>query len=508
MTSRVLIKRLPSGVDGLDEVLGGGVPEFSFNLIAGGPGCGKTTLAHQIMFANATRERPALYITVLGEPPVKMLRYQQQYDFFDARQIGDSVRFLHLGVELLEGGVERVLDRIIAEVEATSPGLVFVDSFRALSRRGADTGSMDLHNFVQRLSLHLTTWEATTFLIGEYVEHERDSDPVFTVADGVVWLRQSAERSSIVRRVQIVKARGQRQIPGLHTFRISSAGLCVYPRLLDVAPRQISEPRARLATGIAGLDEMLGGGIPEGYSTVVVGPPGSGKSLLSTQFILEGITRGEPGVIAVFEKRPEEYLQTLPDGKRLADLIAAGSLRMMYLRPLDLSVEETTEALTALVREIGAKRVAIDSLSGFELALAPTYREDFRESFYRMLSALSGLGVTVVLTGELVDSLVEQRLSPSGISFLTDAIILQRYVEVEGLPARALSVVKMRGCWHSSDVRIYEIDAGGIKVGAALERHGQALAEMPHQAAVAQPGPGTLKKKKPARPRAKAGKRP
>jgi circadian clock protein KaiC len=479
VTRRVDIVRLPSGVEGLDEVLGGGVPELSFNLIAGGPGCGKTTLAHQIMFANATTERPALYVTILGEPPIKMLRYQQQYTFFDEARIGGAVRFLHLGAEVIEGGLDRVLQKIVAEVEATSPALVFVDSFRAVTRDGGtDTGS-DLQQFVQRLSMYLTTWEATTFLVGEYLEHEVQNNAVFTVADGIVWLRQTLERASMVRRAQVLKMRGQRQIPGLHTFRISDAGLRVYPRMLDAPPQSAVGTRERRATGVAGLDEMLGGGVPTGYSTMVVGPSGSGKSLLATQFILEGIRNGEPGVIAVFEKRPEEYLQTLPDGKKLADLIEEGSLRMMYLRPLDLSVEETMEELRELVHEIGAKRIAIDSLSGFELALAPVYREDFRESVYRMLGALTALGVTVIMTAELVESFDELRLSPHGISFLTDAIVLQRYVEVRGGIARAMAVIKMRGCAHSDELRVYEIDDNGITMGAPLAQYGQVLRGVP-----------------------------
>src|ERR1700682_6083923 len=129
MTSKAIINRLATGVPGLDEILGGGLPEFSFNLIAGQPGCGKTTLAHQMMFALATPERPALYFTVLGEPPLKMLRYQQQFDFFDNEAINHSIRFVNLSEETLAGGLDVVLQRIGAEVKAHPPALVFVDSF-------------------------------------------------------------------------------------------------------------------------------------------------------------------------------------------------------------------------------------------------------------------------------------------------------------------------------------------------------------------------------------------
>ncbi|MEO7079915.1 MAG: RAD55 family ATPase, partial [Flavobacteriales bacterium] len=133
--TKVIIKKLPTGVRGMDEVLGGGLPEFSFNIIAGSPGCGKTTLAHQIAFANATVERPALYFTVLGEPALKMLRYQQQFEFYDDAKMGSAIRFVNLSQEVLEGDWKNVLDTIVKEVEATNPAIVVVDSFRSMARK-------------------------------------------------------------------------------------------------------------------------------------------------------------------------------------------------------------------------------------------------------------------------------------------------------------------------------------------------------------------------------------
>src|SRR5688572_8425762 len=201
---RVSISLLPTKVPGLDEILGGGLPEFSFNIIAGGPGCGKTTLAHQIMFANATPERPALYFTVLGEPAVKMLRYQQQYTFFDPSMLAGAVRFINLSQLVLEGDLGAVVDEIVATVEASNAGLVVIDSFRAIARRAKEsTQEMELQGFVQRLALHLTTWQATTFLIGEYADDERRDNPMFTVADGLLWLYQSVERNSVVRKMHV-----------------------------------------------------------------------------------------------------------------------------------------------------------------------------------------------------------------------------------------------------------------------------------------------------------------
>jgi circadian clock protein KaiC len=468
VSRRVQIRKLPTGVIGLDEVLGGGLPEYSFNLIAGGPGCGKTTLAHQIMFANATNERPALFITILGEPPLKMLRYQQQYEFFDVEKIPAAVRFLHLGDEVLEGGLDRVLERIAAEVDASNPGMVFIDSFRsALGRSTLDAGQLDLQQFVQRLGLHLTSCQATTFLIGEYLEHDYDSNPVFTVADGIVWLHQTTRRNSVVRQLQVVKMRGQGPSPGLHTVRISEAGLRVYPRMPNPVAI-VPADRTRRPTGVAGLDEMMGGGIPSGFALLVVGPSGSGKTFLSTQFIHEGVRRGEPGVVVVFEKRPQDYLGSAPERRRLDALAEGGKLRILSLRPLDLSVDETMEDIREAVLTTGAKRVVIDSLSGLELALAPAFREDFRESLYRMVGALTALGTTVLMTAELVDSYDQLQLSPHDVAFLADAIVLQRYAELDGRLQRFMAVVKMRGHAHSQDLRSYEITSDGLVVGKAL----------------------------------------
>jgi len=473
MIDRVAIRRLPSGVPGFDEVLGGGIPEFSFNLIAGGPGCGKTTLGHQIMFANATPERKAVYFSIIGEPPIKMLRYQQQYHFFDAGKIGDgSVRFIHLGQAAMEGGFSKVLEAVVKELETTNPALVFVDSFRAMLRGALalPAGEAELTDFMQRLALALTSHEATTFLLGEYGEGERDS-AVFTVADGLFWLYQAVERNSVVRKLQVMKIRGQGQIPGLHTARITDAGYAVFPRILK--PEEVvseSPLKHRLRTGVAGLDKLMNGGIPQGYSVLVAGPSGSGKTVLSNQFIVEGIDRGENGIVAVFEKRPNEYLQTSPRGEAFRKLVRQGKLEVLYLRPLDLSIDETLLELRDAVKRIGAKRAVIDSLSGLELALAPTFRDDFRESLYRMMGALTGLGVTVMATVELADSYVDLRFSPQGIAFLTDAIIIQRYIEIDGGLRRALAVVKLRASQHSKDLREYDITSdGGIVVGKTLK---------------------------------------
>jgi len=471
MQDKVIIEQLPTGVPGLDEILGGGLPEYSFNIIAGAPGSGKTTLAHQIMFANATPERPAIYFTVLGEPAIKMLRYQQQYAFFDQTKLNTSIRFINLSQVVLEKDLDTVLAEIVREVEAAKPALVLVDSFRTVMRKAQGAVSdIELQGFIQRLALHLASWQATTFLIGEYVEGEIRDNPVFTVADGLLWLSQQIERNSVVRKLQVVKLRGQGSVPGLHTVRISEEGLQTFPRTFGLTGTG-EKPKGlrRLSTGIAKFDELLHGGIPEGDSMLMAGPSGAGKSIIATQFIAEGIKQGEPGIVAIFEERPNQYVRRAKSfGFDFDTPQKNGQLEIIYLRPLDLSVDETVHEIVAKVKKIGAKRLVIDSLAGFEMALAPDFRTDFRESLYRMIGALTRMGVTIISTVEIEDVFTAMNLSNFVISFLADDIVRLRYVSINGQLRRMMLVVKMRGGPHSIDMNEYQITDKGIVIGEPL----------------------------------------
>ena len=477
-----LIRSLPSGVPGLDTVLGGGLPEYSFNLLAGGPGSGKTILAHQIMFANATNERPALYFTVLGEPTLKMLRYQRQFSFFDYDRIGTAIQFVNLSAEVMERNLDEVLNRIVGEVERVKPGIVVVDSFRTIRApdwAGSGGAMSNLEQFVQRLAVNLTTWEVTSFLLGEYSEEEQ-RNPIFTVADGILWLSQATDRNSVVRKLQIVKARGRAPMPGLHTFRITDKGLQIFPRIPEQTRTRRLQSRERLSTGVPGLDEMIGGGVIAGDAVMLTGPAGSGKSTVATQFMVAGAAKGETGVIAVFEEYPEEYLARANSrNPEVGKMLTAGKLELIYLRPLDLSVDEALAAILEAVERLKAKRVVIDSLSGFEVALAPTFREDFRESLYRLVGTLTATGVTVFMTAELSEAFSEARFTSENVSFITDEIIVQRYVEMEGELRRVMAVIKMRGSDHSHEFRLYEVTGSGVVVGDSLTEYDGIITGVP-----------------------------
>jgi circadian clock protein KaiC len=488
---KVTIEKLPTGVPRLDDVLGGGVPEYSFNLIAGDPGSGKTTLVHQIIFANATEARPAIYFTILGEPALKMLRYQQQFTFFDMEKVNKAIHFINLSQEAMEKDLSKVLESIVAQVKKLNPAIVVVDSFRTLVRvtNDVEPGKMHLSEFVQRLAMHLTTWQITSFLIGEYEEQEMRENPVFTMADGIIVLTQSIDRNSMVRKIRVPKMRGQSPQPGLHSARINESGVQIYPRMIKpVEDMQEKLPSRLISTGIKGLDEMLGGGTLTGNALLIAGPAGSGKTTTAIQFIAEGVKENEPGVMAIFEETTPKYLdQARGFGFDLEKMVEEGKLEMVYIRPLDLSVDETLYAIQEAVDRVRAKRVVMDSISGLQAALAPTFEQDFRESLYRLLGAMTGVGVTVLMTVELTENYNELRFTPHIVSFLTHDILLQRYVEIEGELRRMMTVVKTRGRKHSSDLRSYEVTEKGIVVGEVLKQYRGLITSVPELRESVQP---------------------
>jgi circadian clock protein KaiC len=360
-----------------------------------------------------------------------------------------------------------VLKRITDEVAAHNPGLVFVDSFRSVVMAGENGGNpLGLQLFVQQLGMLMTSWQATTFLVGEYFS-ETDANPVFTVADGLIWLRQSVQRNSMVRQIEILKMRGQATLPGLHTFRIGQAGVRVFAPAASVASADgaaavpVEDDRARM--GVPTLDAMLGGGLPRGYSLLVAGPSGSGKSILAASFLADGARAGETGVVAAFEQNPNRSRNPV-----LRDLIARGQVALIDSREPDLCIDEVVLRILDEVRRIKASRVVLDSLSGFELALAPTFRTDFRESLLGLVTALARAGVTVLMTSELEDRYTDLRFSPYGAAFLTDAIVVQRYIEVDSRLLRVMAVVKVRASTHSNELRLYSIGEDGISVGEML----------------------------------------
>ncbi|MDB5729159.1 MAG: protein kinase, partial [Noviherbaspirillum sp.] len=409
--------------------------------------------------------------------------YQQQYSFFDIRKVGDSIRYVNLAEDLRIGDFNGVLERIAKEVESFGPSLVFVDSFRSVvqTAKNGNEGTSDLQHFVQELGTRMASWQATTFLIGEYIDLEVEANPIMTVADGLLTLSQNVTQNSVIRKIRVVKMRGQNHMAGFHTFRIADDGLRIYPRLLPplAADRHPGTPvdqnPRRISLGVPQLDALLNGGLPQGHSVLVVGPTGSGKTILATSFLAEGGIQGEKGVVASFEKGASRLRNA-----KLAELVQSGQVAIVESRAMDLSVEEILDDLLRVIDRMQARRVVIDSLSEMTLYLAPECREHFRETVFRILTGLAKAGVSVVVTLGLEDRFTEMRFSKSEISFLTDAVIAMRYVEIESQLKKLIAVVKVRGSPHSHDLRQYEITDKGIEIGERLPYYDGLLSGHPN----------------------------
>jgi circadian clock protein KaiC len=453
-------------VPGLDVLLGGGLTEFSFTLIAGAPGSGKTTLAHQVMFALASPERRALFFTVLGEPPLKMLRYQQQFSFFDMDKVGASIRYVNLSDDLRAGDFTGVLERIMREVEDFSPSLVFVDSFRSVVQTGrsGNEGLWDLQHFIQELGSRMATWQATTFLIGEYTQADVEANPIITVADGMLALSHNQDEEAVVRKIRVVKMRGQAHMTGSHTMRITGDGIRVYPRVLPAIPeahQPIERDPRRIPTGVPGLDKMLHGGLPQGHTMLISGPTGVGKTILGSQFLRAGAELGEHGVAVYFEKHTARLHNV-----EMNEMLQTGKVIVLDSLSLQMSVEELLDDLIATIERTGAKRVVIDSVSEIGLYLAPEFRYDLRLSVFRTMATLAQRGVTALVMSGFEDNRPDMRFSIDNLCFLADAVLSMRYAEIEGRLCKFMTVVKVRGSAHSSDVRGYRITDQGIDIDA------------------------------------------
>jgi circadian clock protein KaiC len=372
---------------------------------------------------------------------------------------------------VLGGDLEGVFSGILDEVERREPALVVVDSFRSVVRMIEGDRRIDprsFQDFVQRLSNQMTRWEATSFLLGEFVSEESATNPIFTVADGVLWLRHLRYRDARVRKLEVGKMRGMSELPGQHIYRIRSAGIRVYPRTVAPLPETHPVPsRERLSTGVQGLDRITGGGIPTGDRVMVTGPAGSGKSLVGMHFAAAGIQAGERVVAAIFEESVDRYrLRADALGLGFTSALERGDLHIHRWQPLDLSVDETFDEIRDAIAKAGATRLVMDSLSGIEVAAEDGDEAlQVKKAFSRLLEALARGKVTVLTTAEMHQANSSLRFAPHDCSFLADDMILHRYVEVQGALEVVVAVVKMRRSGHSREFHLCRLTPRGLVVG-------------------------------------------
>ena len=451
-------ERLPSGHSRLDAVLGGGLPTDAINMLIGLPGTGKTILAQQYVFANASPERPALYLATVSEPFDKILRYGQTLRFFDPDAVGRSVFYEDLGTALNERGLVGVLEQVSALIKERRPGMIVIDSFKALS---AYADAVEFRRFLHDFAGHLSAFPASSFWLGEYGEDEIAAAPEFAVADAIISLAttRAAERES--RSLRILKLRGSEFAPGKHAYRLSADGIDVFPRLADEADiTGYSLDGARHSSGIAALDEMLAEGYWPGASTLCAGPSGCGKTLMGLHFIFNGIRQGEPGVLATLQEHPTQLARIV---KGFGWSAEEEGVELMYRSPVDIYTDEWVYDLLEAVERTGARRVVIDSLTDLQFASPDQTR--FREYMYSLIQRFSRQGVSLFMTSELPDLFRVSRLSEFGVSHLSDNVVVLQYIRDGSTVRRALTVLKTRASRHEPEIREFKITREGILLG-------------------------------------------
>ncbi len=451
-----ILDRLSTGIETLDGVISGGLPRYATVLIGGAPGTGKTILAQQVLFKNRALGK-VLYISTMSEPLIKLIRYHQGFSFFDGDAIMHSVIYHDISRVLRERGADQALAAINDLVMKHQPVVIAIDSLKAIIDLFESPHAC--RQFLADLNLKLSIWGCTVILVGEYSEGEVAWRPEAAMVDGIIYLYGPEERKHQRRFLRILKMRGSGFASGEHNMKITADGIRVFPRLKPDPDSPGSDHfMGYQRTGIAGLDHLLGGGIPRSTSTVISGHTGGGKSLISMGWLVAGAMEGEPGLLVTLDQTPWEIARNNRSlGWDLDKLQESNLLEIMYNAPVELDVDEFSHNIDRLVGQLGARRVVIDSISAFELGL---------EDKIKYVDLLRGIVASCKRQGASIFMTLESRLrSPManlaqfGISYIADNVISCEMERDDHSLRRMVSVVKMRGGTHHLSLR--ELVVGG-----------------------------------------------
>lgn len=451
--------RIGTGDSMTNKILGGGFPANTINIVMGLPGTGKTIFVEQLVFANATEERPALYLSTLSEPMTKVIRFVQGFEFYDEARLGTSVVYEDIGSELARDGLSVVATHVERAIKTLRPGLIAIDSFKALHDLSESVPEM--RRLIHHLTGLLTAYETTAFLVGEYHQDNIRHAPEFAVADAVVELSRRELGTRDERYFRVLKLRGSRYREGSHAFEITDHGIDVYPRLVTPRiPVDYHPGNDRVSTGVADLDAMLHGGLMSSSATLVAGPSGSGKTTLALQFLLEGVRRGEPSLCINFQENPSQLSRSI--GRLAPDVETASALDVLYFSPVELRIDSIVGQLFRRIESNGIRRVVVDAVG--DLAGSTSDPRRLHDYLYALTQHLAVQGITSVFTFETAgQSLTGGELNAGPISYMADNLLVLN-MQGEERTRRTIRVLKARASGHDLDVREISIESDGIRI--------------------------------------------
>jgi circadian clock protein KaiC len=456
--------RILTGCAGLDEVLGGGIPPNTISVIMGAPGTGKTLLAEQLAFANATSETPVLYLTTLSEPLEKFITHGQTQNFFDIAKVGVAMLYEDLGLMLRQSGIDQLPEIATNLLMEHRPRFVFIDSFKALTE--LLTTPQERRTVIYDLASVLSSYQCTSFLVGEYAQETMTELPEFAIADVVL---QLMKYSTIVREqrfLRVEKLRGSHSIPGMHAFSIDGNGVEVYPRLLTPTISPNYSPKLeRVATGISNLDDMIAEGFWRGSTTLIAGPTGSGKTIIGLHFITQGALKGEQGLYVGFQENPTQLARVMKNlGWKSEQLLNGGGFDLLYKSPIELQLDTITSEIFQRVREGKVKRVVIDALGDLERGSID--RQRFSDFIYALTQWFAAENVTCLMMHELSNLFEVHGISDQEVSNMADNIILLRFKPGPEMQ-RTLRIIKTRASAHDNREHDLQITSKGVIVKKA-----------------------------------------
>ena len=454
--------RLETGVRGLDAVLGGGIPVGRTCMVAGSPGVGKTTLGNQLAFHHASTGGQALVTTLLSETHDLMLANLRGFRFFDPSLVGDRVHYLNLFDALAEEGLDGIIAAIRRAAREQGATLLIIDGAAVIEDLAPS--QLDLRRFIQQLQAQAAMIGATTVLL---TSHTREQLEILGAhVDAVLVLANERIDSRHVRQLEVLKLRGGHHVTGAHQFTISEDGLTVHPRLESVVgwSRPPEQPSGLLGTGIAGLDAMLGGGLMPYSSTLVMGTPGAGKTLLGLSYLLEGARRGERGLLAGFHETESALMTTAERiGLDLQGAIESGLIHILWEPPLETSADAWAWRLLAAVAEHRPRRVFVDALTDIQRFF--TSQQRMPTFTAALTNELRALGATALIATE-IDAYVDEQLAVPipAASATMDNGLLVRQVEIRSSLLRLISILKARQVGTDPAIREFVISDQGIMV--------------------------------------------